>query len=232
MGKTVWVQGTAQGTSTQGTSFIPWEFLQDISCRVLLQGEGGSSRPDRLGGSSRPDRLGGSSALSVLESWTYCITPLTAKDWSCVATILKASSADRPVLVAWSDDVAISSAFVRFLEATPLTRVMMGYDGITPPLIPDAVLFSKDSSSIRGICERLPARLGHGGCALPSADAWAELLATVTRSDLSLLVTDVEDKAWTLYWYKPEDSKSLTAAEAKDRVQSLLQAVQQLLCLF
>jgi len=161
-----------------------------------------------------------------LDAWTYCITPTNAKDWSCIATILKALVVDRAVVVAWEDEVAMTPAAVRFLESLPLTRVMMGYRTGVPPLLPDAILFSNDTTTARSLCERLPSR--KGACVLPPADAWTELLRTLAQSHLSLLVTDVEDAAWTLYWYNPEDSSSLTAAQAKERVRVLLATAQQL----
>jgi hypothetical protein len=199
VGKTIW---------GVGDPWVPWEFLQDIKCRVLLRGA--------------------SSALAAIsDNWTYSIAPETAKDWSCVATILKALSASTSVLVAWCDDVAMSPAALRFLEGLPITRLMMG--SRAPALVPDAVLFSKDCGTARSICERLPARGGHGPCALPPTEAWTELVASLHDSSMCLMVTDVEDKAWTLYWYKPADSAPLTAEEVKERVRAYLTAAQRLL---
>jgi hypothetical protein len=172
--------------------------------------------------------------VAISEAWTYCITPTTPKDWSCIATILKALSADR-LLVAWSDDVEMGAAAIRFLNALPATKLLMGYESSPPPFLPDAILFSgqrsKDALSIRKICETLPARNDHGPCALPSLDAWTELLSTLEQSEMSLMITDVDDKAWTPYWYKLADSQSLTAEDVKDRVSWLLSAAQQLLAL-
>ena len=133
------------------------------------------------------------------------------------------------MLVAWDDDVALTPAAVRFLESLPLTRLMMGYASGSPPMLPDAILFSMDASmtAVRSLCERLPPR--KGPCASSPMDAWSELFSTLTQSNLSLMVTDVEDKAWTLYWMKQEDSNALTATDVKDRVRALLAAAQRLL---
>jgi hypothetical protein len=43
------------------------------------------------------------------------------------------------------------------------------------------------------------------------------------------MLTDVGETAWTLFWYKREDSQVLTAAEAKERVKSLLHAANRVL---
>jgi len=201
IGKTLWVHGDP---------WVPWEFLPDIKCRVLLRGLSDPS-------------------VSISENWTYSIAPENTKDWSCVATILKALSASTSVLVAWSNDVSMSPAAARFLEGLPVTRLMIGPGA--PALLPDAVLFSKDCATARSLCERLPARAGHGPCVLPPPDAWAELIGSLAESSMCLLVTDVDDKAWTFYWHKPADSSTLTAADVKERVQAYLSAAQRLLTL-
>jgi hypothetical protein len=157
------------------------------------------------------------------------MAPENAKDWSCVATILKALSASTSVLVAWTDDVEMSQAAVRFLEGLPATRLALG--STAPPMVPDAVLFSKGSKEVRSLCERLPARAGHGACLVPPPDAWAEVVGSLAESSMCLLVTDVEDKAWTFYWHKPEDSQALTASDVKERVRAYLSAAQRILAL-
>jgi len=203
VGKTVWVSSE--------DPWVPWEFLPDIKCRVLLRGKSGKG------------------TVSISDQWTYSMAPENTKDWSCVATILKALSASTSVLVAWTDDVEMSPAAVRFLEGLPVTRLALGTTA--PQMVPDAVLFSKDCSTARSLCERLPARAGHGLCVPPPPDAWAELMGSLAESSMCLLVTDVEDKAWTFYWHKPNDSQALTASDVKERVQAYLSAAQRLLSL-
>ena len=165
--------------------------------------------------------------MSIVDHWAYSMAPENTKDWSCIATILKALSASTSVLVAWTDDVEMSPAAVRFLEGLPITRLALGTTA--PQMVPDAVLFSKDCSTARSLCERLPARAGHGPCVPPPPDAWAELMGSLTESSMCLLVTDVEDKAWTFYWHKPEDSNALTASDVNQRVRAYLSAAQRLL---
>jgi hypothetical protein len=63
VGKTIWVHGE---------EWIPWEFLQKIACRFLIHDS--------------------TNSLLFTDTWDYAIVPRTAKDWSCVATILKAIS--------------------------------------------------------------------------------------------------------------------------------------------
>jgi len=157
------------------------------------------------------------------------MAPENTKDWSCVATILKALSTSTSVLVAWTDDVEMSPVAARFLEGLPVTRLALGITA--PQMVPDAVLFSKGSKEARSLCERLPARAGHAPCVPPSADAWAELMGSLAESSMCLLVTDVEDKAWTFYWHKPDDSQTLTASDVNQRVRSYLSAAQRLLTL-
>lgn len=200
-GKTIWVHQQ---------SWVPWEFLHGITCRVLLQG-------------SEPSLVG------FVDPWHYTMTPKTAKDWSCIATVLKAlSTSSGSVLVAWDSTLVVPPTFIRFVESLPVTRLMMS-GAESPPLFPDALFFSADTADVKSICEHMPSRGGHGPYVAPAVESWNELVRTLGSSGMSLMLTDVGETAWTLFWYKREDSQVLTAAEAKERVKSLLHAANRVL---
>jgi hypothetical protein len=198
VGKTVWVHED---------DWIPWEFLPNLPCRVLLYG---ADPP----------------AVAFTDSWTYCIAPTSSKDWSCVATILKALSASAPLLVAWTSTVAMPPSFVRFVEPLPnVTRVQLGAE---PPLLPDAV-FGSPTLAFRALCERMPERGGHGSYAPPAVEAWADLTRTLSENGMSVMLTDVGEASWTLFWYKKKDSQGVSEAEAKGRAAALLLAAHRML---
>jgi hypothetical protein len=45
---------------------------------------------------------------------------------------------------------------------------------------------------------------------------------------MSVLLTDVGESAWTLFWYKQSDSQGLTETESKRKMRALLNATQRL----
>jgi len=160
------------------------------------------------------------------EPWTYVLYPTTQKDWSCAATILKAFGAG---VVAWTSDLVVPSSFLRFLESGSYTRIMMGY--VTePPLLPDAIFFpfSKTPDPLTlSICKALPSRKGHGAYAVHTQ--WDDILSMVAESGMSLLISDIGESTWTLFWYKRSDSIQVTESVAKTQALQLVKAAAALL---
>jgi len=194
VGKTIWVHGE---------EWIPWEFLQKIACRFLIHDS--------------------TTSLLFTDTWDYAIVPRTAKDWSCVATILKAISASSSVLVAWT--ISVPPNFVRFVEQLPVTRLMLSSE---EPVLPVDAVFGTPTAAFRGLCERMPPCRNHGTYTPPSSDAWGDLTRTLSEGGMSVMLTDVGESAWTLFWYKPSDSRDAT--DAKERASMLLSAAQRALC--
>jgi len=187
-------------------AWVPWEFIPQTPCRMLLTG---SPNTTVYG-----------------EPWTYVLYPTTQKDWSCAATILKAFGAG---VVAWTSDLVVPSSFLRFLESGSYTRIMMGY--VTePPLLPDAIFFpfSKTPDPLTlSICKALPSRKGHGAYAVHTQ--WDDILSMVAESGMSLLISDIGESAWTLFWYKRSDSIQVTESVAKTQALQLVKAAAALL---
>jgi hypothetical protein len=196
-GHTVWIVRDA---------WIPWEFIPQTPCRMLLTG---------------------SAATTVYgEPWTYILYPTTQKDWSCAATILKAFGSG---VVAWTSDLIIPPSFLRFLESGTYTRIMMGYT-TEPPLFPDAIFFPHSKTPdplVLSICKAMPSRKGHAGYTVHSQ--WDDIVTMVGDSGMSLLITDVEETKWTLFWYKRSDSTQLTETTGKAQALQLIKAATSLL---
>jgi len=187
-------------------SWVPWEFIPQTPCRMLLTGSPAS--------------------IVYGEPWTYIVHPTSQKDWSCAATILKAFGAG---VVAWTSDLVVPPSFLRFLESAPYTRIMMGY--ITePPLLPDAVFFpfSKTPDPLfLSICKAMPSRKGHGTYTVHTQ--WDDVITMMAESGMSLLISDVGETAWTLFWYKRSDSVQVTESVAKAQALQLVKAATNLL---
>ena len=192
LGKTIWVYGD---------EWVPWEFLQSITCRILIHDS--------------------STSLLFTDSWDYCIAPKTPKDWSCVATIIKALSADSSVLVAWR--LPVPPTFVRFIESMPVTRLLLSSG---EPSLPVDAVFGTPTAAFRTLCERMPPCRNHGAYAPPSMEAWGDLTKTLAEGGMSVVLTDVGESTWTLFWYKPSDSQG--AAPSKATVTGLLGAAQRI----
>ena len=186
-------------------AWIPWEFLPSITCRILIHDH--------------------ASPILFTEEWEYCIAPKTPKDWSCAATIIKALCAPASVLVV----LAASSTppnFLSFLTSVPVSCVLLSTE---EPAIPVDAVFSAPTAAFRDLCQRIPGRSGHGSYTAPAVEGWSDLTATLSGSGLSVVLTDVDESEWTLFWYKPSDSHGLTATDAKRKVGELLSTAQRVL---
>jgi hypothetical protein len=199
VGKTSWVWSRFTG------DWIPWEFLPSITCRILIHDH--------------------TSSILFTEEWEYCIAPKTPKDWSCTATIVKALSTSASVLVVLASSGAPPN-FLSFLTSVPVSRVLLSAE---EPAIPVDAVFSAPNAVFRDLSERIPGRKGHGSYTAPSTEGWADLTATLSGSGLSVVLTDVDESEWTLFWYKPSDSHGLTATDAKRKVGELLSTAQRVL---
>ena len=191
-------------------AWIPWEFIEGTpySCKILITSSDSNNHR----------------CLEIDNLWTIVFRPLNAKDWSCIATILKAMGGS--VLLAF--DVGCSKApdsFHTFLHSLVnegrivVTRIWVGRD-VELPVIPDAIFFPVHilDSCIRilDMLERLPGRNGHSAFKSPSREEWAAMVTATVQSNLGIVVSDIGEASWSLFWHKLGDSEQ---GEKTQRIQ-------------
>lgn len=189
----------ASGTSV----WIPWEFISGTtySCKLLITSDTSNHH-----------------CLEIEHNWTFVIRPKSAKDWSCIATILK-SMIGGSVLLTF--DVGCSlppESFYGFLHSIVqegrlvLTRVWVG-ENVELPSVPDAIFFpvniADTQSQILAMLKGLPSRNNHGGFQGPSVEEWRAMIAATVQSGLGIVVSDIGESAWTLFWHKTGDSECM-----------------------
>ena len=196
LGKALYVYANASD------AWIPWEFLSNTqySCTILISSDASPLH-----------------CLKIEESWTMVVYPKTAKDWSCVATIIKGMGGSI-LLVFDVDSPRPPDSFANFLETigkegrTVLTRIWIGTD-IEVPTIPDAIFFpvriDGSQKKIYELLSRLPARSGHREWKQMPQGEWNALLNTTIQSNLGIVVSDIGETEWTLFWHKLDDSSHI-----------------------
>ena len=181
-------------------AWIPWEFISgtQYGARILITGEGPGVR-----------------LIQAENSWTVIMAPSGPRDWSFVATLIK-SCGPAVLLVADSHAPTPPQSFLHFMDGVlaegriVVTRVWVG-TSIEIPTIPDAILFpplhdSPRSTAAYDMIRRLPARGAHGPWSAVSAAEWGTLVEATAKSDLGILISDVGESAWSLFWHKLSDS--------------------------
>ncbi len=144
--------------------------------------------------------------------WTCIWNPTQTRDWSCIATILRSVGVGSCMIV--MDHVVPPPTFWGFLDTlmregrTVVTRAWIHED--PPPLVPDATFFAPTANSqvaqtMLDIFSALPARAGHGAW-LPPGD-WYSVVQAAHDQGMGLVVSDLEEHAWTLLWHRPADSR-------------------------
>ena len=186
-----------------GTAWLPWEFIAGTtySCRILVTGEGAAVR-----------------LLEASNTWTAVLRPTCSRDWSFIATMVKGGG-PTVLLVVDAHAPPLPAAFVAFLDnviaegRTILTRVFVG-TRMEIPAVPDALFFPPLSATSGGgattaayeMVTRLPGRSGHAPWhAMPSSE-WQTIVTATAASDLGVVVSDVGESEWSLFWHKPADS--------------------------
>jgi hypothetical protein len=181
-------------------AWIPWEFISGVphTCRILVS-----------------SHTGGITAVEAGNDWTFVVRPQTPRDWSLLATIVK--GAGSTVLLTFDYDAPPASAgFVAFLDSViaegrvVLTRIWIGTH-VEIPCIPDALFFpvlrdSARATAARDMIARLPARGAHGAMAPCGATEWNTIVNAATGSELGIVVSDVGERTWSLFWHKIADS--------------------------
>ena len=181
-------------------AWLPNEFISGTAytSRILITGDGGGLRLAEAGG-----------------TWNAVFKPV-GRDWSVIATMIRAGvTAGAVLLTIDSHAPALPASFVTFLdgvvaEGRMLTRVWIGTHHEIPA-IPDAILFPPLHDPFRAtaayeMMRRLPGRDGHASWAAMGAAEWTALVEATAKSDLGILISDVGERAWTLFWHRLADS--------------------------
>jgi hypothetical protein len=198
VGRAVWVYSTPALQKSTGSSGIPWEFLEstNYTLRILVTSE---DQQLRL---SEAERGG----------WNCVWTPKSARDWSCVATTLKAAGQGNCLLVFDTVSSTPPPTFWPYVEGLMrdlrISRIWI--HSTAPPWIPDAIFFpplhKEYAEGTWEIIQALPARSGHGPCRV-DVQAWTTLLEATREQELGIVVTDSEESAWVTLWHRPSDSR-------------------------
>jgi len=181
--------------------WIPWEFLRrenhQYACTILVTGEAVDS-------------------LELEHNWTFVVRPGgSGKEWSCLATILKGIGTTSLIVFGLGAPVA-PPAFLTFMDNVHaegrlrLTRVWLG-EHIEIPTIPDAIFFPSGApaDTMYAMIHRLPGRSGHEGFHINN-DSWYSITQATAEQGLGLVVTDVDEPRWSLFWHKLSDSDTDT----------------------
>jgi hypothetical protein len=93
-----------------------------------------------------------------------------------------------------------------------LTRIWIGQH-IEIPAIPDAIFVpvlhdARKAQEIFELFGRLPGRGSHHGWAGMNNNDWNALVKATGESDLGMVMSDVGENAWTLFWHKIGDSRA------------------------
>ena len=183
--------------------WIPWEYISgtDYTCKILITSESRTLH-----------------CLEIENVWNIILRPISPKDWSCLATILRGMGG--PILLVFDGlSPKLPESFARFLETTTqdtkfvITRIWLGTN-IDIPAVPDAVFFPvqilSDTTKLYDILRSLPGRNGHDSWKSMSLPDWNSLTETTVASNLGIVMSDVGEKEWNLFWHKLSDSASFS----------------------
>lgn len=187
-------------------AWIPWEFISGTpyNCKILISGDGPGLR-----------------TVEANESWTAIFRPTQPKDWSVIATVLRGLGPN--ILLVFDTYAPQAPAnFISYLDGivqesrTIVTRIWIG-EHIEIPAIPDAIFFpvlrdTTHSNNAFSMIGRLPARGNHGPCTAASVQEWPPLLKATQDSNLGIVVSDIGETSWSLFWHKLSDSRKENSA--------------------
>lgn len=204
-------------------AWVPWEFISGVqySVQILVRGTTTSHR-----------------LVEMETDWNVIVSPQNAKDWSILATLIKGSGGT--VLIVFDTDTPKPPmTFLTFMDGviaegrTVITRVWIG-QAIEIPCIPDAVLFpvlndTRVHSSVFDLIYRLPARGGHETLPPMSRGEWVSLVNATVDNGLGIMVTDIGESTWSLFWHKIADSRILHSSAQRAKGMSLMRTGMKLL---
>ncbi len=196
-GRPLWVY--SESKHSRFGSGIPWEYIQEISYsfKILVKGN--------------------SASICQLETdWSSVWNAQSARDWSCIATVIRSIGVGSCLLV--MDHVSNNAppSFWTYLDGivkegrTVVTRIWIHSD--PPAWVPDALflppLQDSEAQVALNVLQAMPARHNHGSWInMQTAQQWIDLLRDTYRQGLGLVLCDVQETSWTLFWHKPADSR-------------------------
>ena len=204
-------------------AWVPWEFVSGVqySVQILVRG---TTNTHRL--------------VEVEHDWNVVVTPQNSKDWSILATLIKGMGGT-VLLVFDTDTPKPPPTFLTFLDGivtegrTVLTRIWLGR-AIEIPCIPDAVFFpvlsdTRMYTDVYELLYRLPARNGHEGLTPMTQAEWISLVQATVENGLGIMISDVGETSWSLFWHKLADSRVLHASAQRAKAMSLMRTGMRLL---
>jgi hypothetical protein len=190
VGRCTWV------VRSKESPLVPWEFLHasNYALRILI-------------------RSAEVTPTEIEQPWTCVWIPTCGRDWSCIATALRSATGGPCLLVL--EDVMPPPTFWTYVEGLQregrsLTRVWVHREA--PPCVPDATFFgpvaadSPEADHMLRVFEAMPARGAHGRWDATRLN-WGDLVAATHEQGLGLVLTDMEEQAWTVLWHRVEDSR-------------------------
>jgi hypothetical protein len=167
-------------------AWIPWEFLSE-GMTILICGKEVPSH--RIVRDSYP--------------WNIVWTPTTSRDWSMIATILKATAGPLTLVIDLGGPIP-PFAFTEFLDSRPLlTKLQIAKKGTIAAFGgPRAVIWSSEIP----LATRMEF-LRSVQCKETEAAVVAAVTAA-TDSHVQVMACD-QGGGWKLYWIRPDDSWSL-----------------------
>lgn len=197
-------------------AWVPWEFISGVQYSVQIL----------VCGTSHTHRL-----VEMEHDWNIIVRPQHPKDWSILATLIKGMGGT--VLIVFDTDTPKPpSTFLTFLDGTikegrtVITRVWIG-KAIEIPCIPDAVFFPVPADrrppvDVYELLYRLPGRNGHEGLAHMTQVEWISLVNATIENGLGIMISDVGEANWSLFWHKLADSRLLHTSAMREKGMSLL----------
>lgn len=193
VGRTIYVQASGRD------AWIPWEFISgtQYNCKLFITSDSNNYR-----------------CLELENTWTMIVRPLVARDWSCIATILKGMGGS--ILLAFDEGCPkVPESFHTYLESivqegrTVLTRVWVGLQ-VELPVVPDAIFFpvliQSEVTNIYTMLMKLPGRNSHGPFSSMSLQEWTAMVEATVQSNVGMVVSDIGESKWSLFWHKLADS--------------------------
>jgi hypothetical protein len=112
---------------------------------------------------------------------------------------------------------AAPASFISFLDncvtagRVVLTRIWIGTH-VEIPCIPDAILFPVFGGGVGAaeayeMMRRLPGRGGHGAWNASNLDEWNVIVKATAEGHFGMMISDVGEHSWSLFWHKLEDSQ-------------------------
>lgn len=210
VGRKAWV------VAEDSVAWTPWEFISgtSYSAKVLITGDVWSTP-------------------HLETSWSMQMHPGSQREWSALATILRGLGGT--VLLVFAPHAPQAPpAFHAFLDGAVtegrivLTRVWISAE--SPPFVPDAIFFPPSAASTQSyaIVSHVPARAGHGGFHMSISD-WNTLATATATAGLGIVLSDVGESTWSIFWHRRADSQISTPHALQRRAIKLIQLATALL---